>query len=352
MLNKKFFLLALLPIMFFSCKHEDPKPVIDDSIVGKGVFVLNEGSYSYANASLTFYNPERDTVANDLFYKVNAAPIGDVGQSLALADNKLYIVSNNSNHIYKVNAKTMKYESKIDQFVSPREMMVVAPNKAYVSDLASPGLWIVNPVDMTHCGSVDLGKAAEKMLMVGNELYVSNWSNFYVYGVDNNTVQVVDVNNNVKVSEIQVGKEPNCMALDKDNHVWVLCEGASWDTISGETPSLWCIDPMLKTATRKAEFPGYVSCLASNKAGTALYFLLNGDLCRFDIEQNAVSTSFRIAAEGRTFYNIVVNPENDEIYVTDVKDYMQNGKVYRYSSDGVLLSSFDAGIIPHAMVFN
>ena len=52
------------------------------------------------------------------------------------------------------------------------------------------------------------------------------------------------------------------------------------------------------------------------------------------------------------FYKIAVNPENGDIYVSDAKTYVQNGTVYRYSSDGVLLSSFDAGICPGFMLFN
>ena len=74
-----------------------------------------------------------------------------------------------------------------------------------------------------------MGKSTEKMVQVGNELYVSNWSNYYVPGMEKNSVQVVDINNDVKVAEITVGKEPNCMAVDKNNHVWVLCEGATWE---------------------------------------------------------------------------------------------------------------------------
>ena len=30
---------------------------------------------------------------------------------------------------------------------------------------------------------------------------------------------------------------------------------------------------------------------------------------------------------------------------------MKNGTVYRYTSDGLLLASFEAGIIPSAMLF-
>ena len=351
-------LLAFVAAFLFSCTPDPiPTPVdpSDTTVNLKGVFVLSEGNFQFSNASLSFYDPEADTVANNLFYKANYAPIGDVAQSLAIADGKLYIVVNNSNYIYKMDANTIRIDTtqpfKLTDFYSPREMHFVAPNKAYVSDLMGTGLWIVNPQDMTHSGSIEMGKSTEKMVQVGNELYVSNWSNYYVPGMEKNTVQVVDVNNDVKVAEITVGKEPNCMAVDNNGHVWVLCEGATWE-LDGENPSLWEIDPMLKSATKRFEFSGTAMILKANASGTALYVFYNNEVRRFDIAASALSESFSVAApEGGTFYNMAVNPQNGELYVTDAKNYMMNGTVYRYTEDGVLLSSFEAGIIPSAMLF-
>lgn len=348
------FLLAALSLVLFSCKPDNPVNPNEYNL-GSGVFVLNEGNFQFSNASLSFYDPIADTVVNNLFYKVNNAPLGDVAQSMAMAEGKLYILVNNSNYIYKVDANSLVCDTtkpfKLTDFYSPREMHIVAPNKAYVSDLMGTGLWIVNPQDMTHNGSIEMGKSTEKMVQVGNELYVSNWSNYYVPGMEKNSVQVVDIINDVKVAEIQVGKEPNCMAVDHDNHVWVLCEGATWE-IDGENPSLWEIDPMLKSATKRYEFNGSAMILKANASGTALFLFFNNEVRRFDLATLTLSETFSIAApEGGTFYNMAVNPANGDIYVTDAKNYLMNGTVYRYSEDGVKLSSFEAGTIPSAMLF-
>ena len=351
------FLLALLATVLFSCKPDTP--VVPDNPdtegFGSGVLVLNEGNFQFSNASLSFYDSEADTVYNNIFYKANNAPLGDVAQSMALVDGKLYIVVNNSNYIYKVDANTMFCDTekpfKLTDFYSPREMHFVAPDKAYVTDLIGTGLWIVNPQDMTHTGSIEMGKTTEKMVQVGNELYVSNWSNYYVAGMEKNTVQVVDINNDVKVAEIQVGKEPNTMAVDKNGHVWVLCEGATWEA-DGENPTLWEINPMMKTAEKRYEFDGTARVLKANPAGDQLYLILNNEVRRFDIGTLTLSETFRIAAEAQgMFYNMAVEPNSGDIYVTDAKNYMMNGTVYRYSFDGVLLSSFEAGVIPSAMLF-
>ena len=364
------FLLTAVATLLFACKPEpEPTPIDPQPLNLKGVFVLNEGNYQFSNASLSFYDIEADSVVNNLFYKANNAPIGDVAQSMALVDGKLYIVVNNSNYIYKVDANTIKCDItqpyKLTDFYSPREMHFVAPNKAYVSDLIGQGLWIVNPQDMTHCGFVETGKTTEKIVQVGNELYVSNWS--YYYNDPNshdsyNTVQVIDVNNDVMVAEIEVGKEPNTMVADKNGHVWVLCEGRSWEDEYGENPTLWEIDPMLKTATQRYEFKGpydfdddikgVASALKANPAGDQFYMVYNNEVRRFDINTFELSETFRITPEPQgLFYNMAVEPNTGDLYVADAKNYMMNGTVYRYSNDGVLLASFQVGLIPSAMLF-
>ena len=342
-----FALLALIAFGLASCHQEDPV-ITEDTTVGKGVFVLNEGTYTFANSSLTFYNPETDTVTNNLFYRVNGSPIGDVAQSLTLLGDKLFIVVNNSNYIYKVNAKTMKFEAKIDGFYSPREMRIVAPNKAYVSDMIGTGVWIVNPQDMTHCGFVETGNPTENLLQVGNELWATNWSNYYQPDTSNSTVQVIDIQNDVVVSEIEVEKEPNSMVVDKDGMVWVLCDNG-WE----DSAFFLCkINPMLKQVEKTYPFVGgYPSHLCIDKSGTQLYFI-DKNVCRMAIDDASSLDKEFIVAENRNFYNMSIDPQNGDIYVTDAGDYVSNGTVYRYTSDGVGKGSFLAGIIPSAIVFN
>ena len=353
-------LAFLIALLFSACGPKDPLPDQPEVVVGKGVFVLNEGNFGYANASLTFYDPLVDTVANSLFYRVNGAPIGDVGQSLAMVDGNLYIVVNASNYIYKMNARSLAIDTTqpymLKDFFSPRYMLPVAPDKAYVSDIVGTDLWIVNPKDMTHIGSISMGKSTETMVQFGRELFVTNWSRYYVPGMVNNTVQVVDIDNDVKVAEIEVGYEPNGMVADKNGNLWVLCEGdANDDTVPS---TLWRIDPRTKTSSLVVTYEKKALNLAIDPTGTYLYYIYGGDwvnggdLHRVNVDQPEMEDSFVIPSEGKMFYKIAVNPSNGDIYLSDAKTYTMNGTVYRYNSDGVLLSSFDAGICPGFMLFN
>jgi YVTN family beta-propeller protein len=194
------------------------------------------------------------------------------------------------------------------------------------------------------------------MVKVGQEVYVTNWSKVYVEA-ENNTVQVIDANNDIKVADITVGKEPNSMVVDKNGMVWVLCEGAMWDAEPG-LPELWKIDPVTKQASMIVQFTETAMNMAIDPEGTHLYYVRggdwvsSGDLHRVSIDNPTVEEDFVIPAEGRMFYKVFVNPNNGDIYLSDSKNYVTNGTVYRYSSDGVLLNSFDAGICPGYMLFN
>jgi hypothetical protein len=50
-------------------------------------------------------------------------------------------------------------------------------------------------------------------------------------------------------------------------------------------------------------------------------------------------------------YGININPETKDVLITDAKDYVTPGKLYCFSSDGVLKWSVETGDIPNKVVF-
>ena len=52
-----------------------------------------------------------------------------------------------------------------------------------------------------------------------------------------------------------------------------------------------------------------------------------------------------------TFYALDINPINEEVYVSDAIDYVQNGIIFRYSSSGDLINQFNSGVIPGSFLF-
>lgn len=353
------FILSLL-LTFVSCKP-DPEPTPKDTSIAKGLFVLNEGTFTYANSSLTFYDPEADTSENNLFYRVNMSPLGDVANSMMIDETGMYIVVNNSKYIYKVDSKTLKYKSKLDGLTSPRHIISIDKNKAYVSDQESTGLWIINPETMQKTGFVELGNTTEKMIRVGDEVVVTNWSNFYQPETSNSTIQFVDIATDKLVAEVKVSAEPNSIVLDKNNNIWVLCSGGYLPPCE---PALFCINPTTRQIVKRFDFADgdYPSSMAIDDAKENLYVLNGGfgtlDLYKMSVDAESLPTTPFINSQqptansqSRVFTNVIVSKDGD-IYLTDVKNYVQNGEVLRYTSEGEFVSSFAAGIVPGAMMFN
>ena len=54
---------------------------------------------------------------------------------------------------------------------------------------------------------------------------------------------------------------------------------------------------------------------------------------------------------GNTFYNLSIDPYNKDLYVTDAKDYVQNGSLLIIDSIGNLKDEVITGIIPKSIVF-
>ena len=167
----------VLSVLFFSCKknNDEPNPGLN---LGNGVFILNQGNFTAGNASLSYFQNSGSILYNDLFYSVNGVPLGDVAQSITINGSTSYIVVNNSGFIYAINSKTVEYQAKITGFTSPRYMTIVSQNKAYVSDLYSTSIAIVDISSNQVAGSVEVGRSTEEMELIGDEVFAANWSGY------------------------------------------------------------------------------------------------------------------------------------------------------------------------------
>ena len=352
-MKKKLFLLVFVATVLFSCdKKESVKPYVPPINPVKGMFVLNEGVFMSANASLSYYDMEDNTMENNVFYQVNDATIGDVGQSLTKIGDDMYIVVNASNYIYKVDAQTIEYKAKITGFMSPRYMLPISDDKIYVSDLASRGLYVLNP-NTLQTRFVETGNATEVMVKIDDEVFVANYANYYV-GESDHTVQVIDCVNDSLVAEIEVGHWPNEMVVDKNNHIWVICSGG-YPSID---PALICIDPATRTIIKRFDFEVDVDSpdgMSIDGAGENIYFLSGPynalSLYKINIDATQLPDSPFIASDGRSFYNVKIHPQNGDIFLTESKP-TQNGYLWHYTSNGTLKGSYEVGMFPNYMLFN
>jgi len=345
----RIFIIALVLLAFSSCKKDEPEAV-PAVFNPPGVFVLNEGNFTTGNASLTWMGFQSDTVMSDAFYAVNKVPLGDVANYMTIHNNKGYIVVNNSGLIYVTNISDGTFLGKISGLTSPRELLIISDNLALVSDLYDKYLTVVNPSTFEVTGKIDLnGRSSESMQKIGNRVFVANWSGLNQKN-PNDKVLVVELDNLKLVDSVQVTKEPNSMVVDKNGKLWILCSGGYGNT---ETPALYRIDPFDNSIERRFDFPEKNSnpfSLSINGAGEQLYFL-NKSVFRMNIAADQLPTQPFIENGENNFYTLGVRPDIEELFVSDVLDYVRNGKVLVYNQSGSFKHKFEAGIIPGYFCF-
>jgi len=353
-------------LSFSSCMDDDAlrdfeRLKTDES---SGVFITNEGNFMYSNASLSYYNPDSKAILNDVFYKTNALPLGDVAQSMCIHDSLAYIVINNSGKVYVINKNTFKYVSKITGLVSPRHMFFVNDAKAYISDLYAKKITIVDPLTNSIIGSIDLDNHnssfeqhnAEKMLSFNQKVYLACWSY-------DDKILVINSDTDVITDSIKVGKQPNSMVLDKNNSLWVLSDGGFKGSAFGqEKASLSQINLSTNTLIKTLVFDDIDTSpthLQINATGDSLFYIYgswstisSAGIHAMSINDIELPQIALIPQQTGLFYALGFDKINNEIYISNAKDYSQSGEVYRFTSSGTAIDTFSVGISPGSFCFD
>ncbi len=352
-------ILLLLSFVFLThCEKKDPFTYYGDDVDDKnstGVYIVNEGNFTFGNASLSFYDPETGKVSRDVFQSVNESPLGDVAESMTIYQGKAFISVNNSGKVYVMDSANYKYLGKITGLVSPRHIHVINENKAYISDLYDTKITIFNPQTLKKTGSVDISNnnteftqhTSEQMITYGDYCLVNAWS-------FDNQILIIDTRTDKLVDSIRVRKQPASMVLDKHDCLWVLTDGGyEGSTYGYEKPALMKIDMSSRKVLDTFLFPSVKDIpanLALNKNRDTLFFV-NEDIYKMSVSADSLPKESFIKAGDRLIYALGVDQEKNELYMSDVSDYQEPGQVYRYNQQGELLHHFEVGINPGYFCF-
>ncbi|MBQ5669090.1 MAG: YncE family protein [Tidjanibacter sp.] len=348
------FCVFVATIVLGGCNPSSTNPDDQPTPFEGGVYVLCEGSFGSGNASLWHYNPDTKTVTPDVFGRVNNAMLGDVGQSMYLYNNTLFVVVNNSGVVYALDANTGEVLGLIDGLTSPRFVAIDGSGaKGYISQMYTNKLITFDPRTLAKTGEVILDGvvSSEQMAIVGDKLFVASWSN-------DHKITVLNTTTDKQLTTFTVGVQPYSLALDNRNNLWVVCDGGNaWSSlpegVEVEAPSLWKINTENYKAEKIHTFASgsyFRSRLAMNGGGDTLYFISDA-VWAVDVATGNFPSEPLLSVEGYGQYGLDVNPYNGDLYIADAKDYVSNGAVLRYDSTGKLLDEFEVGLLPSKFIF-
>jgi hypothetical protein len=346
----KFYLgsaLVGLIVLLNACKAEDDKPFDN---YASGVFITNEGKFSGGTGTVDFYDRTIGGIKNDIFAKENnGASIGNILQSMGFNNDTAYLVVNNANKVSTVNYKSFKSIATISGFTLPRYYLNINSAFGYVSDWGANGLTgsikVLDYATKTIAKSIPTGKGTDKMVLLGNSVWVVNSGGF---GKDS-TISIVSTISDTVLTNIQVGLGPNSIVQDGNGDVWVLCGGYFDRSESGK---------LVKIRNSKVEYtfdvPKGASALVTDASKSILYFIANGKIYKKDIANFGANppSVFMTQSYFRTPYSLGVDTKSGYLYCTDAKDYSSEGKLYIFDPQTkALKDSVKTGIVPGNIYF-
>jgi YVTN family beta-propeller protein len=333
-------------VAFTSCNNE-PDKVSPQKVTGS-VYVVCEGNFLSNEGKISRYNPTTNQSQIDVYKDANNVGLGDIVQSMTIIDTLAYIVVNNSNKIEIAGINSFKKVNTISNLALPRYLVQVGNNKAYLTEyknfVDNGQVSVIDLKTNTIIKTIAVGKFPEKMIKVGNRVYVlNNGSNF---------VSVIDLNNE-SVSEISVGYGGNDMVLDGTN-IYVLTQGkkeytADW-SIDVEKSTAATIEKINTNNNTVQKLFTFSSTLDSPSRlaikNNELYFINNG-LYKISLNSGSFNPTKLYA---RSLYGLGIDPSNGQIYV-GTSGFTSNQKLIRLSDDGVAKDSATVGAGPNGFVF-
>ncbi len=340
------FLMGALWLGTVGCRSDPPPaPAPHHPYEGPGFFICNEGNFRWGNASLSFFSEDSMTIFNGIFKQANRRPLGDVAQSMAIMGGKGYVVVNNSGRIEVIDPLTARSEGTIGGLTSPRYLTAAGDGRAYVSDLYAQAVSVV---------SLDSNRVIDT---IGYPDWTEEWvptaAGIVGCGVKSGTVFLLDPATDRIVQWRRLRKEVAGMVLDRDDFLWVLCNGGFEEVLPAlyrvELPTLTPVDSFV-FPDRKSR-PGH---LAITPGADTLFFTYQGDLYRMPVAAASLPSTPYFSGGGRIIYHVVCHPRRPWLLLTDAIDYVQPGKLLiltRSPSHPAIIDSFTTGIIPGHITF-
>ncbi|MBQ2562130.1 MAG: YncE family protein [Muribaculaceae bacterium] len=374
--NKIMLLVALMAmVLLVACREEQfifvPEEVevtLPEYTSLQGFYLLNEGNMNSNKATLDYYNFRTGRYTRNVFAFANPnvpKEMGDVGNDLGIYGSKLYAVINCSNKIDVMDKNTVKKIGQIDipncryikfyggyayvtSYAGPVELSPEYTQRGYVAKIDTATLQVVD--------KCLVGFQPDELDIVNGKIYVANSGGYMVPNYEN-TVSVIDIDTFTEDSRIEIAINLQCCKADSHGMLWLSSRGDYYDNQS----RLYVYD------TRHQRLAKTLDLRVSNMwlDGDSLYVIgaqfsyvtMNYETTYAIINtltMEQVSSKFITDGTDATIvmpYGIAVNPITKDIYVTDASSYVDAGRLYCFSSDGIKKWDVRTGDIPAHFVF-
>lgn len=327
----------------------------------KNLYILSEGSMGRNEASLDFFTPSEGLYVRNAFLQANPSiTLGDTANDIIAVGDEIWIALNGSDLIEVLDANTLAHKTTIT-IPTPRYMFndfgdyvyVTSYNGAYtvysynpdlgyseITDYKNPRgvVYKIDPKDHHIASLVQVGYQPEGVALGNEKLYAANSGGIssqlppdYAY---DNTISVID-RSTMKVTETLTGQY-------NAKELFSTSEGILWEHCLGDYGSVHSgLYKITSSGPKRVTAEGCELCVSVIAQHKDAFWIIGSD-DEFNWEKpdktwyvykisDGVATKVDVDIQAKYPYGIAVDPETEDLYITDGGTGGELGTVYCYS---------------------
>lgn len=346
---KYYYIIAVL-LVVIACKKKPEPPAVPEKYE-TGIVVLNEGLFEQNNASLSFYDGE--TAYHQVFKSENGRGLGDTANDFKTYSfgGKEYIIIavDVSSQVEIIERKTMKSVAQIPFFdgINAREprQIEVHGTRAYVCNFDGT-VGVIDLITNSVVDLIEVGANPDGLAIVNDRLYVSNSGGLH-YPVYDSTMSVINLSSLMVEETFETRINCSQMIVDDQGEIYLVSRGNYGDV----SPALLRIDPITNTVVETIEMS--ISSLAYDN--NWMYYF-NGEedaIYRYNtLTETNEASPFMDVSSYDTFAGFILDKTNERFFCLDANGYVNSSTVRAYNMSGEILFEFKAGLIANDLIFN
>lgn len=328
----------LLTLCILSCNKDDIGPQYGDTtdkIEGApGFWVLNEGNWTWGNASISFYDTQRKQMSNQVYQSKQETPLGDVLQSMFFKDDRRFLILNNSHQI-KMCSDEMILENNFEGFNGPRYMEHLSNSDYLVTSLNGKQVYKLNIETGQVTTFAEVADWTEKIIKFNNSLIVEHKS-FSDTKPEDQQLLKLDLNGEVTKTLDILAPHSELTKMDASKFCFI--------SQHDDESKLWVCDTTFNIQT--FNIPEKVSQISYS---SNTIYLAGQNLWSFTPSTSSF-TKIKSLTD-KTIYGLS-STDDGYIYICDAKDYVSSGDFLIYSTiTQTLIDSVKTSIIPSEIYF-
>lgn len=360
----KKYILALATFTFLflqSCVDEpyNPTEVPDVNDTSMVAIVLNEGLFNSNESSLSaIYMDDYGYIVDNSFSPKDGTQLGDLGNSMVKYEDKLYVIIGNSSLMSEIDIDSGE---KLREYIfedsdNPRSA-VVANGSIFVTLGNTDKVVEIDLQSLTKVREFETGPAPENIGYHMGYLYVAN-SALGVFRKDEAnawTISKIDINSGT-TEYFETGINPVHISIQSNTGtMYVGHQDTSWTDVNRESPAFvgGLIQYDLNDMSITKEWKTNPRGIDFNFVRGDAYMITELGLEYIDLTSSGNSVELLYTAEaGSYLYGVGINPNKEEVWMLDAKDFSSEGSVHIYDrATSKVTNSLTVGKLPKDIIF-